>query len=138
MDAEPPALTAYTADATDRGCQPGTEGIFGTFMLLQEKWVLFILHALQPGPLGFNDIRRSASKVNTTTLSQRLDLLERAGLVTRTVERDMPPKTSYALTESGAALAGEVIGAIRRWSSRHLPGPATTALESVRQAELEP
>lgn len=130
-------MSSYEAMAAERGCVPGVKALFGTFMLLQEKWVLFILHALQSGPLGFNDLRRSASRVNTTTLSQRLDLLESAGLITRTVERTMPPKTSYALTLSGAALAHEVIGAVDRWSREYLSRHATAAMESVRRAELD-
>lgn len=57
------------------------------------------------GPIGFNELTRR-SPVNPTTLAQRLDLLEEAGIVTRTVHSAIPPKTSYALTEKGLALRG--------------------------------
>lgn len=133
MEIEQSPLVAYASRAVNRGCVRGSEALFGTFMLLQEKWVLFILHALQTGPLGFNELRRLASKVNTTTLSHRLDLLERAGLITRTVERVMPPKTSYTLTDPGAALADEVITAVDRWSRQHLPAEAADAFTTLHR-----
>lgn len=97
---------------------PSLRRLFGAFMLLQEKWTLFIVYRLLEGPLGFNELGRSALGVNTTTLSQRLDLLERAGIVTRTVHSTMPPKTSYDLTEAGRGL-GDVIAAIAAWSNRY-------------------
>jgi DNA-binding HxlR family transcriptional regulator len=89
-------------------------------MLLQEKWVLAIVHALLEGPNGFNQLSRKASPVNITTLSQRLALLERAGLVTKTVHSMMPPRTTYELTDAGRALE-PVIEAIARWGEAYMP-----------------
>ena len=86
--------------------------------LLQEKWVLLIVRVLLAGPQGFNDMARNAGAVNSTTLAQRLARLERAGLVVKTVQSVMPPKTSYELTEAGRALA-PVIGAIESWSEKY-------------------
>lgn len=101
--------------------------LMGAFMLLQEKWVLAIVHALLEGPNGFNQLSRKASPVNVTTLSQRLALLERAGLVTKTVHSMMPPRTTYELTEAGRALK-PVIEAIAAWSERYVPDhPPLTA-----------
>ncbi len=82
--------------------------------LLQEKWVLLIVRVLLSGPKGFNDMARNAGDVNSTTLAQRLARLEKAGLVKKTVQSVMPPKTSYELTEAGRAL-DPVIGAIEAW-----------------------
>lgn len=86
--------------------------------LLQEKWVLLIVRVLLSGPQGFNDMARNAGDVNSTTLAQRLARLERAGLVVKTVQSVMPPKTSYELTDAGRALA-PVINAIEAWSAEH-------------------
>jgi DNA-binding HxlR family transcriptional regulator len=86
--------------------------------LLQEKWVLLIVRVLLSGPQGFNDMARNAGDVNSTTLAQRLARLEKAGLVTKTVQSVMPPKTSYELTEAGRALA-PIIQAIETWSAEH-------------------
>ena len=86
--------------------------------LLQEKWVLLIVRVLMAGPQGFNDMARNAGDVNSTTLAQRLATLEKAGLVKKTVQSIMPPKTSYELTEVGRALE-PVIEAIEAWSAKY-------------------
>ena len=86
--------------------------------LLQEKWVLLIVHVLLRGPVGFNDMARNAGDVNSTTLAQRLATLEKAGMIKKTVQSVMPPKTSYELTEVGLALK-PVIEAIETWSEKY-------------------
>ncbi len=86
--------------------------------VLQEKWVLHIVHALLDGPRGFNELGREVGGCNPTTLTQRLARLEEAGLVTR-VHDEGGGRSAYALTDAGAALE-EVFGAIRSWSTRYL------------------
>ena len=86
--------------------------------LLQEKWVLLIVRVLLHGPQGFNDMARNAGDVNSTTLAQRLARLEKAGLVVKTVQSVMPPKTSYELTEAGRDLK-LVVEAIETWSEKY-------------------
>jgi DNA-binding HxlR family transcriptional regulator len=93
--------------------------------LLQEKWTLHIIRALLEKPLGFNELGRAAGGCNPATLAQRLDHLEELGLVNRTVESVMPPRTSYRLTESGVELQG-VIKAIDCWGRRHISGRLAT------------
>lgn len=109
-------------------CQPYTSGssinmaecepLFSAFSLLQEKWIFFIIHSLLEGPVGFNELSRRAHGINTTTLTQRLMLLEQNGIVKRTVYSLMPPRTTYELTEAGLALR-EVIDAIARWGEHY-------------------
>jgi DNA-binding HxlR family transcriptional regulator len=89
--------------------------LMASFALLQEKWAMSIVYVLLQGPNGFNEVGRSAGEVNASTLAQRLSQLVEAGLVKKTVESTMPPKTSYELTKAGRALK-PVISAIERWS----------------------
>ncbi len=86
--------------------------------LLQEKWVLLIVRVLLSGPRGFNDMARNAGDVNSTTLAQRLARLEKAGIVKKTVQSVMPPKTSYELTEVGFALK-PVVDSIEVWAEKY-------------------
>ena len=95
--------------------------VFEAIQLLQEKWNLHIVRALLPGPMGFNELGR-ATGCNPATLAQRLDRLEVLGLVTRTVEQVMPPRTSYTLTEGGLELQ-QVIDAIDGWAQRRITKP---------------
>jgi DNA-binding HxlR family transcriptional regulator len=113
IEAEIGPLTA-TEDGHTGEC-PANARLQRAFMLLQEKWVFFLVHhLLTKGPSGFNEVGRGGG-VNTTTLSQRFALLEREGIVSRTVVSTFPPRTTYALTEKGMALAG-VIGSISEWA----------------------
>ena len=87
-------------------------------LLLQEKWVLMIVFSLMGGPTGFSELMRRGN-VNTTTLTQRLNLLEQAGILVKTIHSTMPPRTSYELTEAGHALK-PILAAITEWSGKHL------------------
>ncbi|HZT42004.1 MAG TPA: helix-turn-helix domain-containing protein [Chthonomonadaceae bacterium] len=103
----------------------GSPSLVRGVLLLQEKWVLLIVNQLLKGPVGFNELSRKAEGVNVTTLSQRLALLEQAGLVIKTIHSTMPPRTSYELTEAGRALE-PVLEAIETWSEKYLSTDAPT------------
>lgn len=104
--------------AEDTGFCP----VYQSIQLLQEKWVLHIVRSLLAGPHGFNELARAVGGVNTTTLSQRLDQLERLGLLSKTVESVMPPRSRYQLTDAGLELQ-KVIEAIDGWARTHMPTP---------------
>ncbi|MFN8509586.1 MAG: helix-turn-helix domain-containing protein [Deinococcaceae bacterium] len=92
--------------------------------ILQEKWTMHIVRGLLGGPLGFNELRRIAGGVNAATLSQRLEHLEEIGILTKTIQSTMPPRTRYELTEAGIALQG-VIGSIQDWAQTYLESVAS-------------
>ena len=102
---------------TGGGCERAAAMMRGA-LLLQEKWVLMIVFSLLDGPLSFCELMRRGT-INTTTLTQRLHLLEEAGLLTKSVHSAMPPRTSYALTEGGQALR-PILDATAEWSSAYL------------------
>lgn len=87
--------------------------------LLQEKWVMHIIRVLLEGPHGFNQLGRAVGGVNTTTLSQRLERLERLGIVNKTVESTMPPRSRYELSAAGLELQ-RVIEAVDAWARKHM------------------
>lgn len=86
--------------------------------LLQEKWVLHIVHALLEGPKGFNAIGRQVGGCNPTTLTHRLGRLEQLGLIVKD-QGNGTCRACYRLTESGERLE-DVIMAIDRWADAHL------------------
>lgn len=94
--------------------------VYDSIDLLQEKWVLHIVRALLEKPHGFNELARAVGGVNTTTLSSRLEHLETLGIVDKTIESTMPPRTRYELSDAGAALQ-EVVGAIDAWARSYMP-----------------
>jgi DNA-binding HxlR family transcriptional regulator len=105
--------------------------------VLQGKWTLHIVEALLDGPRGFNDLARAIGGCNPATLAERLETLAALGVLTKTVESTMPPRTSYALTRSGAALQ-EVVTAIERWGARHLPRAALASATRRKAARRRP
>jgi len=96
--------------------------------ILQEKWTLFIVRSLLDGPKGFNELRRELD-CNPSTLSDRLDTLERAKIITKTIHSTMPPRTSYELTCAGRELQS-VIGAIDGWARTYLEHPEPEPVEA--------
>lgn len=112
-----------TEEAEEAGIKPclltaqNSDFIKGA-LLLQEKWVMMIVYSLLGGSISFNDLMRKGS-VNTTTLTQRLCLLQRAGILNKTIHSTMPPRTSYELTEAGVSLR-PILEAISQWSNIYL------------------
>lgn len=121
---------ARPAPADGDGVCPVCAGI----EVLQEKWVLHIVHALLDGPKGFNAIQRGVGGCNPTTLTQRLSRLESLGIVTKRNGNgelhagDGNRRGCYCLTDTGERLDG-VIEAIRRWAD----GTLTTARPDDRR-----
>lgn len=75
------------------------------------------MRELMLGPKRFSDIRADLPGISANTLTQRLDGLEKAGLVVR---EKLPPPASgqvYGLTEWGYQ-ALPVMGALGRWAVR--------------------
>jgi DNA-binding HxlR family transcriptional regulator len=85
--------------------------------LLGERWALLVMRELMLGPKRFSDIRADLPGISANTLTQRLEGLEKAGIVLR---EKLPPPASgqvYALTEWGYQ-ALPVMGALGRWAVR--------------------
>jgi len=110
--------------------------VYDSIDLLQEKWVLHIIRSLLEAPHGFNELGRAVGGVNTTTLAARLERLEREGVVVKTIESTMPPRTRYELTPAGVALQG-VIDAIDAWARTHMRRCQAAAEASTTAAETE-
>lgn len=85
-----------------------------------DKWSLLIVRTLGAGPLRFNELRRRIGDISQKMLSSTLKVLERDGLVSRTVTPTVPPQVEYALTELGGELLGPVM-ALADWTSANTP-----------------
>ena len=89
--------------------------------ILGKKWHPILIHILQrEGPLGFNDLKASVEGISDKVLSESLDDLEAAGVVSRDVIDAKPVRVEYALTDAGADL-GPVIEELWQWSQKYLP-----------------
>lgn len=81
-----------------------------------DKWSLLIVSTLGEGPLRFNELRRHIADISQKMLSSTLKVLERDGLVSRTVLPSVPPQVEYALTDLGRELL-QPASALAQWTS---------------------
>lgn len=86
--------------------------------LLAERWTPIIVRNLLNGCRTFNEIRQGAPGVSTALLAQRLEALERHGVLRRTPNATGRGAT-YQLTDMGLALR-PVVDAMGQWGARWL------------------
>lgn len=86
--------------------------------LLQGKWAILILHALNEGTKRFNELERDI-QITHATLSSQLKYMEKEGLVHRTVYPEVPPRVEYSLTAMGKRFA-PVLDSIQVWGEEYI------------------
>jgi DNA-binding HxlR family transcriptional regulator len=82
--------------------------------LLERRWTLGTIYACSSGAQRFNEFRQSLPGISPTTLSDRLDQLEDAGIVERRLIPGRPPHAEYRLTATGKRVAEAVSGLLRQ------------------------
>lgn len=85
-----------------------------------DRWTLLLIRDLAGGHGRFADLLRTLSGISPTMLSERLQLLEREGLVTSTLYSEHPPRAEYMLTEKGEAMR-PVLQALAAWGKEYTP-----------------
>lgn len=91
----------------------------GLLRLISGPWTTYLLWVLrQNGPMRFGALKRSVSGISSRVLTQRLRMLEEAGVVFREHRPTIPPEVTYGLTKRGEELGGvlnslEIVA--RRW-----------------------
>ena len=93
-----------------------------------DKWSVLLIGRLEGGPQRFGVLARTVEGISRNMLARTLRLLERDGLVTRTVHPTVPPTVEYALTDLGRSLV-PALNALAAWAVAHG--------ESVRQARAD-
>src|SRR5690554_4247074 len=116
------------------------EDACGTALALEfvgERWSLLVMRELMLGPRRFSELRADLTGISANVLTQRLEGLERSGIVRR---RKLPPPASvqvYELTEWGLE-AEPIFQALGRWAVRSplhdpmRPLSAVSAMLSLR------
>lgn len=85
-----------------------------TVTILEGKWTLLILRELFTGTRRFGELRAALPGVSPKTLAERLRILEKQGIITRTIYPEVPPRVEYSLTKLGQTL-NPIIEALREW-----------------------
>ncbi len=108
-------------------CAPGCP-MEATLDLIGGKWKGVILFHLLDGTLRFNALQRRLCAITARMLVRQLRELEDAGLVTRTIYAEVPPRVEYSLTLDGRSLE-PILLALHAWGQRRLAAatPASRA-----------
>lgn len=85
-----------------------------------DKWTVFVIRALWPGPLRYNALHRSVDGISQRMLTLTLKNMEQDGLVRRTQLPGVPPHVEYELTGLGRSLVAPLHG-LYEWVLRHMP-----------------
>ncbi len=93
-----------------RSCKPVPAELRSAAGLLERRWTMATIYACSSGATRFNEFRQSLPGVSPTTLSDRLEQLEAAGIIERQLVPGRPPHTEYSLTGRGQRLALAVAG----------------------------
>jgi DNA-binding HxlR family transcriptional regulator len=102
-----------------------------TMDLLGDQWTMLVLRDCFRGLTRFDEFAASLG-IARTTLTERLDRLTGAGLLSRERYQSRPPRYEYVLTESGRDFL-PAMAALMRWGEQWLlDEPSTTV---VRHAD---
>jgi DNA-binding HxlR family transcriptional regulator len=92
--------------------------------LIGRRWNGALVFVLLQDSARFCELRAAIPGITDRMLTERLQALEREGIVSRTVAPDTPVRIDYALTKKGRAL-GEAFKTISSWGEKWLsPEPA--------------
>ena len=78
--------------------------VAATAEIIAAKWTPLIVHDLSEGPRRFMELEHACPGISPRTLSERLDLLERTGVLIRRSYPESPPRVEYELPDKGRAL----------------------------------
>jgi len=81
------------------------KGVVSILSVLSQRWSLGIIYLLYMKSLKFNELRDLLHGISSRTLTDKLRMLERSGILTRSVTSSAPVRVSYALTTSGREIA---------------------------------
>jgi DNA-binding HxlR family transcriptional regulator len=81
--------------------------LHGLISILGGAWTTYILWLLKSrGGVRFGQLKKQMPGISAKVLTERLRLLEGAGIVHRHHEPTIPPKVTYSLTGRGRDLEG--------------------------------
>ena len=105
--------TAVTSQVSAPGCP-----VRDVIDRVGDKWSVMLVVQLRDGPVRFSALLRGTDGISRRMLTRTLRLLERDGLVERTVVPTTPPQVSYGLTPLGRSLV-EPLDALTAWALAH-------------------
>jgi DNA-binding HxlR family transcriptional regulator len=104
-----------------------------TLAFVGDRWTLVILRDMLNGKKRFSQFLDSPEKITTNVLTDRLALMEGAGLVAKQPYQLRPKRFEYLLTPKGEALL-PVLQEMCRWANRFIRGTWTPPASFMTRA----
>lgn len=108
-----PALDQQRHERSGEGCP-----VRDVLERVGDKWSVLLVVELTHGPRRFSELLRAVDGISRRMLTRTLRLLERDGLVNRTVFATVPPSVEYRITPLGEELALP-LEALAAWAVTH-------------------
>lgn len=89
-----------------------------TLQLIGNKWKVLIIRDLLEGTKRFNELMHSVTGITQKVLTSNLRSMEEAGLLTRKVYPEVPPRVEYTLTETGYSLK-PILDSMVMWGTEY-------------------
>lgn len=87
-------------------------------MLISDRWKVLIIRDLLEGTKRFGQLKKSIGNISQKVLTANLRSMEEAGLLTRKVYAEVPPRVEYTLTETGYSLQ-PVLDSMVAWGTKY-------------------
>ena len=87
-------------------------------MLISDRWKVLIIRDLLTGTKRFGELKKSVGAISQKVLTSNLRSMEAAGLLTRKVYPEVPPRVEYSLTETGFSLK-PILDAMVEWGTAY-------------------
>ena len=110
----------------------GQCAVLGLMDELSGRWILQVSGVLIAGPVRFNSLRRQVDGITQKMLTHTLKVLERGGLVSRTVIPGPPISVEYAITPLGRTLI-DAFAPLHAWAEAH----KTDVEQSQREFDIK-
>ncbi|WP_338876993.1 helix-turn-helix domain-containing protein [Spirosoma sp. SC4-14] len=116
---EEPVFSAWgPKPASAHECNQSLQAVQDALYVLNGKWKLPIIIALDNGASRFGEIQRAVNGITPRVLSKELKDLEMNEFIVRRVYPTTPVSIEYELTDYSATLQG-VTEALRNWGIQH-------------------
>lgn len=93
--------------------------VASTLDLVGDRWSLVILRTIFAGRHRYGELAGMSEKISTNILADRLERLERYGLISKAPYQENPVRFQYHLTRRGADLL-PVLQELATWARRHV------------------
>lgn len=92
--------------------------------LLGDRWSLVIVRDMLVGKARFGCFLASSERITSSVLADRLERLEKAGIVSRSPYQTQPERFEYTLTKKGRALL-PILQSFCRWGNQYMSNTMT-------------